>query len=256
MAEQTQTETLSLSSIMADQAVAKHIADSAGYSEDEIIKAVGVVPAMINKTVQVGINAISDPAIQAKLRKDIPGLDLDRILELPAIANSYVKVAAAAVPSTAKSPLKTFLDEGVPLKRKITAELMINAEFGLIPMEKLEAYKAGSGITNTATDLIDGAAMLRAVDRTKSRLTDADLDRAQELGKLIMANSKPTNANVPSEKLEKQKTADIRDRIFTLLSQRYSELRAAAYYLWRDDFGARVPPLQTRRRQEKEAKPA
>lgn len=74
------------------------------------------------------------------------------------------------------------------------------------------------------------------------------LRRASELGTLLLGRLKPGGARKNEAERSDAAQVTARDRLATLLWQRYRDVRKAAYYLWGDAFDTQVPALQARQR--------
>lgn len=166
---------------------------------------------------------------------------------LPGLALA-VKVADInvqnAVPNGPKA--SEMITEGWKLRAALMPVVAGLASMGLIPQEVYDKIVRGSGVRDMAEDDVALSQVFHTYQAQiagKHPADEATIARAEEVGSWLVQNlSKRTAKHSP----DRPKTMDIRARLATLLTRRYSDLRAVAYYFYRDDFANYVPPLMSR----------
>ena len=135
------------------------------------------------------------------------------------------------------------------------------ALLGLVPLDEVETIKQGNGPTDSARDCIELAAFYRRHEAALDKKTPStpELQREMaELGTEQLSSIVPTGAKAdtaPNEEL--RKAQETRDRVWTLLQDRYDLLVSAATKLvGRNKARNLVPPLQSRVVEPKKAEVA
>jgi hypothetical protein len=206
-----------------------------------------------------GVEAVL--AREADLRRELPALDVAQVRDLPKLALG-VAFAASQVDRSSPSPRTTgkLLAEARPLRELLLTSAEALARAGLVPAREVEKIREGKGPIDTATDLVDLAALYRkhaARVRGKSPVDAASIQRASALGTELLAVLKPMSApRTRTVAPEVAQAVEARDRLWTLTVTRHALLRRAGGWLFGDRLDDHVPPLQSRVRVTRSKPPA
>ncbi len=121
----------------------------------------------------------------------------------------------------------------------------------------MEAIRKGKGQVDAVTDLTQLPALFRrhqAAVEGKHPLGEADLDRAEALGKQLLESLRPGAAPASKEvSAELQASVDARDRLWTLPTRRHEQLWRVGAWLFGHEVDNRMSALQSRRVSRKAA---
>lgn len=197
------------------------------------------------------------------LKVELPAIDLDQVRALPELALA-VSFAASQVDRGGGAPkdLKLSLRRLYALREPLLASAVALAAAGVVPKREVEKIQEGRGSIDAAQDCVDLPAFYNkhaAAIRGKTPVTAAQLTEAAKLGTDMLKVLRKSSAKRDlSPKGELKQAIDVRDRLATLLANRYEQVRRAGYWLWGDAFEKHVPAFQarvvTRRKVEKAAK--
>lgn len=138
--------------------------------------------------------------------------------------------------------------------RLLRAQLLAAADAlvasGLIPARPVEKIRAGQGAIDQVKDCIELSALFAKYESAFARnspIRKEQARRAAAVGSELLRLLKPQSGQkrAPSEAIRAQ--IDLRDRLATLLTQRFSDLRVAGYYQFREALDSHMPTLQSRR---------
>ena len=200
-------------------------------------------------------------AKKAEITAHLPKVDVAALLALPELAIA-VKFAALRAEQAAPSEkiISHHLAEARKLRRVLLSVARGLAATGLVPQHEVDAIAAGKGNRDVAEDCVALADLYRkhaAAITGKHAVGEADVEQAASIGSWLLATMRPGNA--PPEKAGPPPVSvDARNRLATLLVQRYSELRKVAYYFHGEAYEDLAPSLQSRsiRRDKQEPPPA
>ncbi len=219
------------------------------------IDARSVVPMRIDGSlayhnVSAGVRAVM--AQEARVRKELPGVAIARIAELPELALAVIFAASQVDRSPASTGATAKLLERARAVREL---LLTNAEAlalaGVLPAREVARIRAGRGPIDTARDCVDLAALFRksaAAVKGRTPITADQLAEAARVGTELLGVLKPTAAKRSRTVAPDTAAAvDARDRLWTLVTERHDLLRRVGAWL----FGlaaveAQVPPLHAR----------
>lgn len=212
-------------------------------------------PVLAYHNVMVGVTEVG--AREAELRRALPLLDLRKVLDLPALCQAVLfSDTQVDGRQTSTGETRTLIAEASELRGRLltTADALVLAK--VLPAASVKKIRAGRGLIDMAQDCIELAALYRKhpeVMKQQKMVLAKDLERASELGTILVGRLKPSSVKTPSG--GKNAMAEARDRLATLLVRGHRDLRRAGYWLWPDDLEAHVPPLQARK-QKRAAKKA
>jgi hypothetical protein len=186
-----------------------------------------------------------------RVKRELPTLDLSKVKEIPelALATAYaVRLAGNAGP--AQTDVRALFREGVRLRALMLTAADALANSGVIARREVDRIRAGSGMIDSARDLVELAALFltHAEEvRGKTAITTDLINQAAAMGSELLDSLRPSGARKAKPSAEVLEAVELRDCFWTLLNQRYDLLRRAAMWLWGEDVDAHVPPLRTRR---------
>jgi hypothetical protein len=200
--------------------------------------------------VQLGLTALGPH--RALLLKALPLLDHAAMFDTLALAEAVV-FAALAVEGKAQSlgETRVLLGEASKLRQLLLgmADSLVAAE--IFKAAAVDKIRAGRGPIDTARDCIELAALYGKHPQAmkEQRLVRPEhVQRASELGTLLLHRLKPGGGRKKEPARADATAVTARDRLASLLWQRYRDVRRAAFYLWGDDLDTHVPPLQSRQK--------
>jgi hypothetical protein len=186
-----------------------------------------------------------------------PKTDVDAILSLPNLARAVEHAASECVAPPAATrteldaqyaALQRYREPALLVLRALASPLFAVDGVPLLKPELVDSIVAGNGVYNHGQDGVRAAALLRdhaAALAGKHPFTDAQLDAMHAHGAWIMDHVSPVGARV--RKQPPLEASRVRDRLWTLLKLRYTELRKVGIELFGEDgVDAQVPRLGTR----------
>jgi hypothetical protein len=146
-----------------------------------------------------------------------------------------------------KAEVAELLVEGAPLRERLLISAETLVVYGLVDGKQVASIRSGTGHDDTANDLGALAQFYRALDpevRSKTLVTNADIDRASELSLLVLAalgrRRVGSDGASPTSRY-----ADDKARALRWVVRSYGELRRAVTFLrWHEgDADQLVPSL-------------
>jgi hypothetical protein len=205
--------------------------------------------ALALHNVQVGVAAVL--ADETSLKRELPGVKVTELAELPRLAQAVV-FAALQVNRDAGSDgtIAALLARAYHVRKKLLAAALALAEAELVPKADVLAIQAGRGRLDAANDCVALAALFdkhaHAV-KSKSPVSASDLTEASEVGSELQTLLKPRAAGRDrAAPAAVAAAAEARDRLWTLLVARHDWLWRVGAWLFGRDVDERVPALQSR----------
>ena len=207
-------------------------------------------PVLAYHNVQTGLAALGP--YRDALKRALPLLDHTALFDLGELAQAVV-FAATQVEGKTRSlgETRTLLTEASQLRALLLSTAEALALSGIFKAQAIDKIRSGSGPIDLARDCIELAALFGKSEeamKAQKLVRSEQLQRASELGTLLVGRLKPGGARKKEAERSDAAQVTARDRLATLLWQRFRDLRKAAYYLWGDAFDTQVPALQTRQR--------
>lgn len=221
------------------------------------------ITVSIPAAVSIGLGAV--PNIEAKqdeMREQLPKYDAARAARLREYAYAAVyahyRVALAA---EGEVRLRALLDEAAPLRERLLRSAELFAHLGDFDAEIVAGIRRGNGHLDTANDLVELAMLFRAARQKiagRSPVTDADVERAAELGDALLEALGRRRVGTDGAAAQ-SKEEEERAKAFWLFHSVYEESRRAMAHLrwYEGDADLLVPSLFLgRRRSSSTDKPA
>lgn len=204
--------------------------------------------ALALHNVKLGVASVSPH--RTGIEAELPAIAFTTLAALPdlALALRYAVIQAARDMPEERGMLKV-MKQMQPLRRMLLSVAEGLAQTGLVPQAQVDAIRAGTGWEDGARDLLDLHDLFLGHAPTiagKHPVTEAMLADARRIGTFLLANLKPRQGRAAPASSGPSAAVDARDRLHTLLQQRFILLRKAGHYLFGDSFDAHVPPLQAR----------
>jgi len=253
--------------LLGDAAVAAFLAAIEAIRDDQT-EVFSVEASVMVTNVRTGVDAVL-PRL-AEVLAVRPKTDTAAILTLPNLARAVEHAAAGCVaaPAVARANLESryaqlqlYREPTLLVARALTSPLLAKDGVPLLPPEIVASIAEGNGQYNHAQDGVRLASLFRQYGPAiadKHPFSPAWLDAMEAHGAWIMDHITPTGARV--RKNAPPEMTRTRDRLWTLLRLRHTELRKAGIELFGEDgVDAEVPRLGTRAKgaaAPTEAKPA
>lgn len=208
-------------------------------------------PRIVLVNVRRGVAAVLGTEAQvAAVREHLPKIPVEQALELPDIARALLFASREALPRTA-SPreIERALMEISGPREELLTQAELFARRGLLDKERVAQIRAGSGKYDTARDGMELAALfLRHEDALKGLhpFTREEIEKLGRTSEWLLETLTPSGARAESKRREKGPAEDARDRLWTLIVQRYAHVRKIGYYFHGEDFERITPRLLSR----------
>ena len=186
------------------------------------------------------------------LKRALPLLDHAALFDTLALAEAVV-FAALQVEGKAQSlgETRALLTEAGRLRALLLGMADTLVASDIFKAQAVDKIRAGRGPIDLASDCIELARLFGNTPQAmkEQRLVRPEhIERASELGTLLLRRLTPGGARKKGTERADAAQVTARDRLATLLWQRYRDVRKAAYYLWGDELDTQVPPLQSRQK--------
>lgn len=190
---------------------------------------------------------------KSALETALPRLPWAELWDLPQLA-AALQFAAVQVDRSAE-PAATAVERNRLLAalRPLRSQLLLAAESlaasGLIPARPVEKIRQGHGSIDQAKDAIELASLFAKHESAflkNSPIRREHAKQAADAASTVLRLFTPQGAHRHAPSADAKAQIDVRDRLASLLLLRFSDLRAAGYYLFRDALDDHVPGLQSR----------
>jgi hypothetical protein len=184
--------------------------------------------------------------VRARMAAHLPEIAVSDLEGLPSLALAVKASALAAQHVVSEITASDMIIEGWKLRATLLPVVAGLAATDVIPREAHENIVRGQGTRDMAEDCVTLSHVFRdyqAEVAGKHAADPAVIARAETVGSWLLQNLRKKNAPPQASRTAE---IDIRDRMATLLHERYSTLRAVAYYFYRENFSSHVPPLMSR----------
>lgn len=205
--------------------------------------------------VREGVAAVLSEA--SRLREDVPKYDFDRMRTLPDLVLAVI-YAVGLVDRRAPKSTRTLIAEAAQLRGKLLLAAETLATAGLVPSNEVIRIRKGKGFIDIADDCIalgrlfnDHADAIRG----KSAVTALEVREASELGTRLRTILRPKGTRKAPPEPALAQALENRDRLWTLLVERYELVRRAGVWLFGLEKGSElVPALGSRVRAKPKTK--
>lgn len=204
---------------------------------------------------------------RARLRKELPYLEHDRLERVLRVALAVVFAASIAARQVKPAPTtRPKMKRVYHLRRlmlnslRAVADKDVPAEEKVVSHEEVNAINAGQGFRDALGDLatlvhifLTRAAALKGQTPVEAK----DIEEARALVEELAPNFDPSGTGLAKEEPTYDEATDLRDRLWTMLQRDFEELVKAGTYLWGQQVTRHVPPLLSgARRAAKKADPS
>jgi len=209
---------------------------------------------LANANIKVGVESVFGPegsperrARVTILKESLPKLSTSKALDLSDLGRALMLAASKVAPASA-GEIEAKLSVVRALREPMLKQAEILGERGLFPSELVAKIRSGTGKIDIAED---GVALYDLytthADKVKGQhpFTSEELQRLREAAEWLVDHLNPGGAR-PKATAKKSAAEDLRDRLWTMVYERHSDLRVMGYYLYRDELDRYVPKLQSR----------
>ncbi|WP_437615390.1 hypothetical protein WMF20_18375 [Sorangium sp. So ce834] len=233
------------------QALYKHYQPIGAELRAEEVQVCRADPRLVLVNVKRGVAAVLGTKEQAQaVREHLPKIPVTQAQELPDMARALLFASREALPRVASpKEIEKALAEISGPREELLTQAEIFARRGLLDRERVAQIRAGSGKYDTARDGMELAALFAAHAEALKGLHPFTREEIAKLGRTsewLLENLTPTGARAEAKKREKAPAEDARDRLWTLIVQRYAHVRKIGYYFHGDDFEQLTPRLLSR----------
>jgi hypothetical protein len=203
-------------------------------------------PALAYRNAKNGCDTVL--AKKAELRGYSPE-ELSALAELPKVALALAFAEGKVEKLSPQSDLKDKIARLYVVRKILLLGAEACAEEGLLPTAPIEAIKKGRGHIDAAQDCLTLSGLYRdpRYAKTLNENTPAKAERVKEaadLGTEIFERVQPADAPATQEEIDQ--ATDDRNRLWTLLNQRYQDLWKAGAQLFGPAVYQHVPKLMSR----------
>jgi hypothetical protein len=202
--------------------------------------------------IRANFGPAEDPARPARIKEvhaALPKIKLKRVLALPNLARALLLAANKA---TGKPASDGEINERLAVVSSLREPMLTQAETlagrGIFSKEVVAKIRAGSGKYDMASD---GAALVSLYAEHareaagKHPFTEEEFAKVREASEWLLERLTPTGAK-PRTPVKRPEAEDVRDRLWTLLLKRYTDVRVIAYYFHQEAYEQYAPRLQSR----------
>lgn len=243
----TQAENAKLEAAVAEYVEkARHLKEVLTCRADTDVLLVNVCTAAENLT---------KPEIAARIGGELMTVQVDEIADAPRMASALTYIAHKINQPTSEVS-KDDLEKGRDHRRKFLAELASAVAWGIVPEATLKALRKGNGKADIGHDLMNAVVVFRTYQSQlegKTRVTVEAMTEAEDLGLRILKQSTAGSPLAACTAAEKSERIQARDRIYTLLVERYAMMHKVGYWVWGRAVNKYVPPLHSAPRRAKAA---
>jgi len=209
--------------------------------------------SIVYHNIVAGVDAITP--LMGQIQIELPKVNVTALQQLPDIALGVI-YAVAQVDRSSDGTTAVMLEKARVSRTLLlrSAEALVAAN--ILPAHSVDRIREGSGPIDMAQDNIDLAALYTKHDAAiagKTPVTSAQVVEAATIGTELLKRLKPKGTRSKDAAMEE---VEIRDRLWTLLTLRYRELRRVGLWFWMDDVDDHVPALQSRSISRKKTPPA
>jgi hypothetical protein len=187
---------------------------------------------------------------KALIAEHLPKVDIAALEVIPRIASALTFASLRVDHLThPESGVRGKLSRARELRRLLLGSARVLAEAGVLDVKAVKKIEEGSGPIDVADDCVALASLFTAHAakvKGKSPVTAQQIKEAAALGAELKSVLRPGRASKKVEPTaEMAGAAEVRERFWTLLAQRYDTLwKVGAYLFGKDEVGERVPSLQ------------
>jgi hypothetical protein len=182
------------------------------------------------------------------VRVRLPLCPVEALLELPALALALIFATDRVISSPSDGETADRLAKMRPLREVTLCQLEVLAYFGLVPADRVRAIRAGNGPFDSARDAVAIADLYRefaSVLAGKHPFAPAQLAELAEHGNWLLVQLKPAGAYLAP--VERSAASLLRDRIWSLIVERHTQLREAGVVVFGlRDLDTNIPPIGAR----------
>ena len=208
----------------------------------------GNTDAML-KNMCKGAEALSAPEVAARIRAELPTVQMNDITDASRLALAFNYAAhKLAVLMPAEADYKVDLARGKKVRKQLFRVIATAVEWDIIPKAAWDQLCKGNGRADVAHDIINAVALLDSSKTQldgKSPVTPQMKRDSQALASRILKNGVVKAAKDP-------RSAD-RDQLYAMATERYAMMRRIGSWIWGEEVDAHVPPFRSAPRRAKKS---
>lgn len=244
--------------VIADDSLPPEVSGSRAAYERYLKEAAAVEGPLHGPRVNLGVayhNAVAGAEAvmseKARLERELPLIDSKWVASLPELVLAVI-YASNLIDRAAPKPTMAMISQATELRAKLLPAAEVLATAGLFPEREVARIRTGKGHIDTADDLVALARLFtdhaKAI-QGKTPITASEVREASDLGTELRTVLRPRGARKAPMDPELAQAIETRDRLWTLLSERYDLVRRAGAWLFGlDNVTEMVPALGSRTR--------
>lgn len=187
---------------------------------------------LVYHNVSAGVGAVL--ADKERIEREIPGFDCAQAADLPELVLAVI-YAAGLIDRNAPTETREKMARANELRGKLLPAAEVLANAGLLPTHEVARIRKGTGSIDTADDLVALARLFTDhadAIRGKTAITAVEVREASDLGTELRTLLRPAGARKAPMDAELSQALENRDRLFTLLVERYDLVRRAGAWIF------------------------
>jgi hypothetical protein len=211
------------------------------------VRRLNAQPPLVLRNLEIGVDAVRMEL--DRVRRELPAVDVEGLLELPAIGGGLAYSSALIVTPVSRQEIRARLARVKPIRREAINAADTLVRRGMLPADLVKAIKQRTGRIATALHTVALANLF--LDNWESihnhqGLTREEIEQLRVDSEYLARNLTPKGGRRRGSAPAPMTPTQVRDRFYTVIVQRHEQLRRVAAYLWGTDADAHVPKLTSR----------
>jgi hypothetical protein len=234
--------------LMPSHAFRKYLPLALGLAPEQVKDFKGVDITLLAPNLRQGLRSIAP--YHDHIRKTLPGIPLDAVLSLSGLSTAILHAHTIVTAPTGVT--RDAIAQHYAALQELRVPMLLQAQVfthrKLVPAARVDVLRDGSGMVRHALQGIGLHALFtefRVAIEHKHPFTPEEVDAVSERGLWLLDHVTPAGARdeVPDE----DESRDLRNRFWTLITERHALLRRIGYNLFaEDEVDTRVPSLKAR----------
>ena len=234
--------------LMPSHAFRKYLPLALGLTAEQVKDFKGVDITLIAPNLRQGLRSIAP--YHDHIRKTLPGIPLDAVLALQGLSTAILHAHTIVTDPTGVT--RDEIAQHYAALQELRVPMLLQAQVfkhrKLVPATRVDVLREGPGIVRHALQGIGLHALFTefsAAIEHKHPFTAEEINAVSERGLWLLDHVTPTGAR--DEAPEEDESRDLRNRFWTLLTERHALLRRIGYNLFaEDEVDMRIPSLKAR----------
>jgi hypothetical protein len=211
------------------------------------VQSLNALPALVLRNLEIGVDAVRTEL--DRVRTELPAVDVDALLELPAIGGGLAYSSALIVTPVSRQEIAARLARMLPIRREAINAADTLVRRGMLPGDLVKAVKQSVGRIAIALHTVALANLFlehwEQIHQDQG-LTREEIEQLRVDAEYLVRNLTPKGGRKPRSAPAPVTPTQVRDRFYSVIVQRHEQLRRVATYLWGTDADAHVPKLTSR----------